>query len=212
MMMSDKRSEFPLRMVTREVFWGDGQSEMDSEVFCPRRGAVPLATCLDCEHSEGFGKTANGRRSHLLCSLPGAVPSMSMDRWVGPDQISISTIMSTNIVCVRESLSLDALARLFLDRGISGVPVLNADGIPIGVVSKTDLVVDETLGQTPRVTVADIMMPLALTLGEEATISQASALMAVENIHRIPVVSQSGKIIGILSTLDILRWLAQQDG
>jgi len=53
---------------------------------------------------------------------------------------------------------------------------------------------------------------MTFALPEDATLSQASALMAYEGIHRLPVTCAEGKVVGIVSTLDILRWLAEQDG
>ena len=40
----------------------------------------------------------------------------------------------------------------------------------------------------------------------------AAALMAYENIHRVPVVAADGAVIGIVSAMDIVRWVAEQDG
>ena len=60
--------------------------------------------------------------------------------------------------------------------------------------------------------VADITVPYVLSLHEEAPISVAAALMAYENVHRLPIVSSDGDVIGVVSTLDIVRWLAQTTG
>jgi regulator of cell morphogenesis and NO signaling len=148
--------------------------------------------------------------------------------------------MTGNVVCVREDMSIEALAALLIERGISGVPVVDAAGFPVGVVSKTDLVREHyadgeaaipeplqvkehrgiefmlgaSFGAAPagRGTVGDIMTPLAFTLYEHSPISQAAALMAFEGVHRVPVVSNDGRVIGVLSALDVMRWLAQHDG
>ena len=56
------------------------------------------------------------------------------------------------------------------------------------------------------------MMPLALTLGEHATVAQAAALMSLEDVHHVPIVADSGRLIGVVSTFDIVRWLATNDG
>jgi CBS domain-containing protein len=140
-------------------------------------------------------------------------PRSGPDALCGPNEIPVSAIMTTNVIAVREDLTLDALARMFLDHRISGAPVVDSGDRVVGVVSKTDLVVvPEEERFAPRVTVADIMMPLAFSLGEHATLAQASALMVVEGVHRVPIVSDDGCLIGILSTLDVLRWLAERSG
>ena len=52
----------------------------------------------------------------------------------------------------------------------------------------------------------------AFTLPEAATVSQAAAIMAYERIHRVPVVTTDGSVVGIVCALDIVAWLAAHDG
>jgi CBS-domain-containing membrane protein len=56
------------------------------------------------------------------------------------------------------------------------------------------------------------MLPIVFCLSEAASISQAAALMAFESVHRIPIVDKRGRIMGVVSTLDILRWMARREG
>jgi CBS domain-containing protein len=148
--------------------------------------------------------------------------------------------MTGNVVCVRREVSIESLTALFLERDISGAPVVDDSGAPVGVVSKTDLVRErymngESVDAEPlqvtqrrgltyplggkfhaepvaRATVADIMTPLAFTLHESTPLSQAAALMAYEGVHRVPVVSDDGRVVGVLSSLDVTRWLAEHHG
>ena len=55
------------------------------------------------------------------------------------------------------------------------------------------------------------MLPLAISLDERASLLQAAHIMSVEYLHHIPVVS-NGRIAGVVSSLDIARWLARNDG
>jgi CBS domain-containing protein len=119
--------------------------------------------------------------------------------------------MAGNVVCVRSEVSIEAVAALFVDLGISGTPVVDAHGRAMGMVSKSDLVRAQVDG-TNRATVADVMMPIAFSLPENATVSHAAALMAYENIHRPPVVTSNGTVIGVVSAMDVVRWLAMNDG
>ena len=63
-------------------------------------------------------------------------------------------------------------------------------------------------------TAGEIMTPLAVTVSETATIAEASALMALEGVHRLPVVNNamSGRVVGVVSALDVLGWLARRSG
>jgi CBS domain-containing protein len=132
---------------------------------------------------------------------------------------SIAEVMSKNVISVSPSLSLSELILLLVDHGISGCPVVDQNGRPIGVVSKTDLLhesyEDADQGENARpfaysssMTVGQVMNSPAVTLSTKATVADAARLMTVENVHRIPVVSDTGVVIGIVGALDILRWLS----
>jgi CBS domain-containing protein len=134
------------------------------------------------------------------------------------------------------NLNLEQLKSLMLKRGVSGLPVVDGGGRAIGVVSKTDLVRDqfETLDADfqadelirepeasklglgshaaliARGTVAEVMTPAPITVSEHLSISQAAAIMASREVHRLPVVGSAGTVVGIVSSLDIVRWLADQ--
>jgi predicted transcriptional regulator len=156
-----------------------------------------------------------------------------------PDRTSVASIMSADTICVDPELGLEALALIFLERGISGAPVVDANGRPLGVVSKTDLIREQQenagmleiepmtfeqqgegvelglgfhLERVRQGKVKDIMTPLTLTLGENASIARAAALMAYEGVHRVPVVSATGRVVGVVSALDIARWVARASG
>jgi CBS domain-containing protein len=53
---------------------------------------------------------------------------------------------------------------------------------------------------------------MAIAFNERANIAHASALMANEDIHHLFVVDDDGRLIGVVSTMDIVRWLACNDG
>ena len=61
-------------------------------------------------------------------------------------------------------------------------------------------------------TAAAVMTPVVLALPENANIGQAAALMAFEGVHRLPVVSNDGRVVAILSSLDVMRWFGQHSG
>lgn len=150
---------------------------------------------------------------------------------------AVSTIMTRTVYCVQPQVGVDLLAKLFLDYGVSGFPVVDDAGHPVGVVSKTDLlryVHDHGVEMAERsddeadilaqlgggfhaidvdgATVRDMMMPIVFAVAADTPIAKAAALMAGENIHRLPVLDGDGAVCGILSSLDIVRWLANESG
>ncbi|MCB9654871.1 MAG: CBS domain-containing protein [Deltaproteobacteria bacterium] len=123
-------------------------------------------------------------------------------------------VMTANVMTIPHDAQAEDAARLFLDRGISGAPVVDAEGRGLGVVSKTDLLrcVQTRTEGLKGVVVESIMTPLNFALPESATLSQAAALMAYEGFHRITVVDGDGRITGLVSALDVLRWMARSEG
>ena len=221
----DPRAATALTVGTRRTLAGDGRVAHSLSVRCPRReGAVGLATCLRCGDCEGLVRSRGGNL--LLCAVGGEEASAPL---AIAERVSVAEIMTRDVICVRDDVSAESLAALLIDLGITGAPVVNERGHPIGVVSRSDLVQLE-LDQAGRETsgegaqrgflpgplgrgkVREFMMPIAFTLPESASIAHAAALMAYENVHRIPVVASDGSVVGLVATLDILRWLAVNAG
>jgi CBS domain-containing protein len=124
----------------------------------------------------------------------------------------VSEIMTSDAICVSAETPVEAVVKLFLDRNLSGVPVVDDRNHAVGVISKTDMLRERCRAEHDPRPVGDVMTPVAFTMKETAPISQAAALMAFEQIHRLPIVSDSGEVIGILSSIDVLRWIAQVEG
>jgi CBS domain-containing protein len=131
-------------------------------------------------------------------------------------ETSVAEVMTSHVLCVSPDVEIGSLASLLVERGISGVPVVNERGLPVGMVSKTDIVrhLYEN-GETQAgdgATVGDLMLPIAFTLLEGASLAHAASLMAWEGVHRIPICSDAGDVIGIVSALDVVRWLSREEG
>lgn len=204
--------------------------------------SVSLEECLACAANAGVVSAGTGRPERVSCrgapAARGATPGP--DAGAATDRTPVSEVMTVQVVAVRPDVSLEALADLLLDRGIGGAPVVDEAGRPVGVVSKTDLMREHlmagdtaeavTPGWHPRrahfqvevgrgfhetatpPSVGDVMTPTAFTLSEDAPVAEAAALMAFENVHRVPVVAGDGRVVGIVTSLDLLRWMAQREG
>jgi CBS domain-containing protein len=124
------------------------------------------------------------------------------------DRIPVTAIMTRDVLCANSELSVGALTELLIKNHIGCVPIVDDRGRPKGVVTKLDLVERDR----PALTAGDVMMPLAITLNTHATVAHAAAMMAVEDFHHLMVVSTDHVLVGIISTMDIVRWLARNDG
>jgi CBS domain-containing protein len=131
------------------------------------------------------------------------------------DCVAATSIMSTEVVCAREDLELEVLVELMLGRRIGCLPVVDAGGQAIGMVTKQDLLellaARRSDAACPR-TAGEVMMPLAFTLDDHATVAHAAAMMASEGVHHVPIVETTGLVIGVVSSIDVVRWLAVNDG
>jgi CBS domain-containing protein len=151
-------------------------------------------------------------------------------------KITAREIMNRNVISVGEKMDLRDLAKLFLDKGITGAPVVDDAGRLAGVVSQTDLVYynltrdDELVlpsdfyqharveGQhlpkgfqiedTNTATVADVMTPIVHSVTERASVESIARLMTRSHIHRV-IVRRGNEALGVISALDVLRALSK---
>ncbi|HKU37374.1 MAG TPA: CBS domain-containing protein [Polyangiales bacterium] len=222
----------PLQIRLRQVFSGNGESRVTESVYCPaRERSMWVDACRACDHCQGV--YAGTGDASVFCDHPKAqdVPLRRIfhSRAVTPDATPVAELMTTHVFCVRPDVSLESLRTLLIERKISGVPVVDERGKPIGIVSKTDLVRHrfedgETAAVDPRLglgfhvselaegTVADVMSPLPITVSEDTPVSRVAAAMASEAVHRLPIVGADGAVVGIISALDLVGWYARREG
>jgi CBS domain-containing protein len=115
------------------------------------------------------------------------------------------------------------------DRRVSGLPVVNADGRMLGVVTEADIIVKaasrpETLGvvgeifRSPAVddrhlaarTAGEAMTSSAVDVGPDLSVAEAARLMVEHRVNRLPVV-EDGKLVGIISRADVVRAFTRSD-
>jgi CBS domain-containing protein len=147
------------------------------------------------------------------------------------ERTPISEVMHSHPHWVTEQQLVRELVSLFLDQGIGAAPVVDDNGKPIGLVSKTDVVREIKDGhrahrpeidthvqpwwdedRLSQLTVGEIMTPTLYTFSPSTTVADATAAMAFEGMHHLPVVEDSGKLVGMLSALDLLDWFARHAG
>ncbi|MEE1788326.1 CBS domain-containing protein [Streptomyces sp. SP17BM10] len=136
--------------------------------------------------------------------------------------------MTTPVVQVAPETGFREIVALLTDYDITGVPVIDAEGRPLGVVSEADLL--RTLaaqedtgsllpgpaesaqaGPAGAVTAADLMttQPVCTTPG--TSVVAAARLMSRHGLKRLPVLDDDGRVIGMVSRGDLLRVFLRED-
>jgi CBS domain-containing protein len=138
-------------------------------------------------------------------------------------------IMHRKVIKVAPDMTLREVAKVFIDRHISGAPVVNHEGQLVGVVSQTDLVRQEreaaAAAEVPLYYVAhepsykragmhvedpefsrvrDVMTPKLISAEEDTPIRELARRMLRKRIHRI-IITKRGKLSGIVTTSDMLK-------
>jgi CBS domain-containing protein len=199
----DAHARCKLRICSRHVASPGADLIQEPFVECPRRDAcATLDECARCNEYAGLSFDGERGRSFVVCRSPDVALA------VGRTRDTVAEIMTADVLCLREDLTLAAATELFLRDNVSAAPVVDAARGPIGMLSRSDLLRE----RFPGAMVSEAMTPLAFSVRGDALITRAAALMAYEGIHQVPVVSEDEKVIGLLTSLDILRWIAQREG
>jgi len=143
--------------------------------------------------------------------------------------------MKKPVITVRTDTSVAEVARTLLDHKIEGVPVVDASGQVVGMVTESDIVVqnanvhfptflqildariyltsphhfEEELRRALGTTAQDVMTRHVWTVRPDDDISKAATLMVDHGINQIPVVAD-GRLVGIVSRSDIIRHILDQ--
>jgi len=125
---------------------------------------------------------------------------------------TVGEIMTPNPISIAETASLAEAAGILDSRKITGLPVVDGDGVLVGVLSQTDLVrvrANQHMATSwPGLAVGQVMTKPALTISATARLEEAARLMEERRVHRLVVTDAAATPIGIISTSDLLRlWL-----
>jgi CBS domain-containing protein len=149
---------------------------------------------------------------------------------------TVADLMTRSPVVVKPQTSLKEVIKILADRNIGGLPVVDESNKVVGVISESDLMWQET-GVTPPPyivfldsiiflesparyeqelhkafgqTVEDVMTREAVTTTPDKSLREAAQLMHDRRVRRLPVVDNSGRLVGILTRSDIIRFMASK--
>jgi len=121
-------------------------------------------------------------------------------------------LMTPDPHSVEETETADQAAAFLTHRGFGAAVVIDVAGHPLGVVTKTDLLVHalerKAAGMTEPADVRDVMTPAVFSVREDTPAASVIEQMIALNVHHLFVVDQAGVVIGVISPIDVLRHLA----
>jgi hypothetical protein len=130
----------------------------------------------------------------------------------GDVDLTVDRLMTRDPVCIGAQASLVDVADLLDDYAISGLPVIDARGDLVGIISRTDLVrvraSQEPWAGWHGLVVADLMSRPVVTVHPRDRVSTAAELMTSNQVHRLIVIDDDGTPVGVLSETDVVREIA----
>jgi CBS domain-containing protein len=145
----------------------------------------------------------------------------------------VRDIMTTAVITVGTEASFHDLVGLMLDKGISGIPVVDEERRPIGIVTEADLVSKEAYGARRRVLdvaaaaafgaeniwavksrgmkAHELMSAPVRTVRLDDLVQLVAARMVTMGVKRLPVVDDGGHVVGIVSRSDVLQLFHRPD-
>ena len=152
--------------------------------------------------------------------------------------MTVGEIMDRDVVTVRPEDDVESVVRLLQANELPGVPVVNDGGRCVGIVTEADLVIsdeegdlhlphhleilgavvllepmqhfEERLRKAFATSVGEVMTPDPVTIGPDASVRDAARIIAEERHNRLPVV-EHGRLVGVVTRLDVLEALAKAD-
>jgi CBS domain-containing protein len=146
----------------------------------------------------------------------------------------VKEIMTTNVKTVSKDMGIHELAQFFIDNGISGAPIADADGSYAGLVLAEGLIYQDkkvhlpsflalTVGFMPFGTadleeeikrisgtkVSDIAEKNVVILTPETSVEDVATIMVEKGKHYFPVMDHL-KLVGVLTKKDLVRAIAQK--
>ena len=117
---------------------------------------------------------------------------------------TVLEVMTQDPVYAAPDATVQSVAKMMCQANCGEIPICE-DGQVVGVITDRDLacrVVAENL-DARKTLVCDVMTRLPVTIQERASMTDAMILMRTEKLRRLPVVDKHGRLIGILSQVDI---------
>ena len=120
-------------------------------------------------------------------------------------------IMSTNVITVGKRTPIYDAIEILLENEITGLPVVNDDMTLVGIITEKDVLKLLSVLQDDSATVEEFMTKEVVSFDQGEEIIAICECLIRNNFRRIPITSK-GKLIGIISRKDIIKYILEPIG
>lgn len=122
-------------------------------------------------------------------------------------ELKVRDIMTANVTTARPSHDIKAIANLMVKKGVDHIPIVDDDNRLVGIVTSWDLTKALASGHSR---LGDIMTTKVVTARENELPDIVTRRLAQHNISGVPVIDDMRRVIGIVTTGDLARFIQVQ--
>lgn len=128
----------------------------------------------------------------------------------------VRDVANLNVICCEPDTPIAAVASLMRRHHVGDVVVLASQQegarVPIGIITDRDILVETlALDVDPKLfTASDLMSTPVTAIQEDASLSEALAILRGKNVRRLPVVNRAGSLFGIITADDLLNLISSE--
>ena len=142
----------------------------------------------------------------------------------------VKDLMTPQVVTIGPATPFKEIVARLANHRVSAVPVVDDDGLVLGVVSEADLLLKEEFpdpdadiplfwtkrrrlerDRAAATTARDLMSVAVVSIAPDATVAEAARRMHTAGVKRLPVLDEGGRLVGILSRADLLKVFNRPD-
>ena len=119
--------------------------------------------------------------------------------------MELNTVMTANPACCARETSLKQVAQMMLDNDCGMIPVVDAQGMPVGAITDRDIATRAVAkgGDLDGCCAGDYMSTPLRTVSQDSSLADCCAAMESAQLRRMPVVDGQGRVVGVVAQADV---------